>query len=79
MDAAIARLRDRGLLDGDSLTDEGHRVRRGIEAATDLAQQPVVDALAEGLDRTVDALGSWSEAVVARGWFPPDPSKRAAG
>ena len=44
MDAAIARLRDRGLLDGDALSAEGRRVRDGIEDATDRAQQPVVDA-----------------------------------
>jgi hypothetical protein len=38
-----------------------------------------VDALGPGLDRTVATLAGWSEAVVARSWFPPDPYKRAAG
>ena len=79
MDAAIGRLRTRGLLDGDGLSDEGRRVRAGIEDATDLAQQPIVDLIGDALDRTVDALATWSEAVVARGWFPADPYKRAAG
>ncbi|WP_433026511.1 SCO6745 family protein [Actinomycetospora sp. CA-053990] len=79
MDAAIGRLRRRGLLEGDALSDEGRRVRAGIEEATDLAQQPIVDLIGDGLDRTVDALARWSEAVVARGWFPADPYKRAAG
>ncbi|GAA4942551.1 hypothetical protein EV188_105230 [Actinomycetospora succinea] len=79
MDAALARLRARGLVDGDALSAEGARFRDGVEAATDLAQQPLVDALGDDVDRLVDTLGSWSEAVVARGWFPPDPYKRAAG
>ncbi|MDD7918930.1 SCO6745 family protein [Actinomycetospora callitridis] len=79
MDAAIGRLRRRGLLEGDALSDEGRRVRAGIEDATDLAQQPIVDLIGDALDRTVGALATWSEAVVARGWFPPDPYKRAAG
>lgn len=83
MDAAIGRLRTRGLLDGPPdhtvLSDEGRRLRAGIEDATDLAQQPIVDLIGDALDRTVDALATWSEAVVTRGWFPPDPYKRAAG
>jgi hypothetical protein len=79
MDAAIGRLRRRGLLQGDALSDEGRRVRSGIEDATDLAQQPIVDLIGDALDRTVGALATWSGAVVARGWFPPDPYKRAAG
>ncbi|MEJ2861974.1 SCO6745 family protein [Actinomycetospora flava] len=79
MDVALARLRARGLLDGDALTTEGRRLRDRVEEATDLAQQPLVDALGADLDRLVDALGTWSEAVVGHGWFPPDPYKRAAG
>ncbi|MEJ2889139.1 SCO6745 family protein [Actinomycetospora aeridis] len=79
MDAAIARLRGRGLLDGEALSAAGRRARDGIEEATDAAQQPLVDALGADLDGLVDTLGTWSEAVVARGWFPPDPYKRAAG
>lgn len=82
-DIALARLRARGLLDGGdgatTLSAEGHRLRDRIEEATDRAQQPVVDALGADLDRLVDTLGRWSEAVVARGWFPPDPYKRRAG
>jgi hypothetical protein len=55
------------------------RPRAARRRLADLAEQPIVDALGEGLDHTVGALGSWSEAVVARGWFPPDPYRRAAG
>ncbi|GAA4800103.1 hypothetical protein GCM10023200_41230 [Actinomycetospora chlora] len=79
MDAAIARLRGRGLLEGDALSAAGRRVRDGVEDATDRAQQSVVDALGDGLDRTVATLGAWAEPVLAHGWFPPDPYKRAAG
>ncbi|GAA4896849.1 SCO6745 family protein [Actinomycetospora straminea] len=83
MDAGIARLRERRLLEGTGagtrLSAEGRRARDAVEEATDRAQQPVVDALGTDLERIVPVLETWSEAVVARGWFPPDPYKRAAG
>lgn len=79
MDLALTRLRARGLLDGDALSEGGRRFRDQVEEATDRAEAPLLDALGADLDRLVDALGRWSQAVVARGWFPPDPYKRAAG
>ncbi len=79
MDAAFARLEARGLVANGALTPAGTGLRQEIETATDLAQQRVVDALADGFDELVATLGSWADRVVAAGWFPPDPYKRAAG
>lgn len=83
MDAAVTRLRARGLLDGDGdrtvLSPEGRRVREDVEDATDRGQRGVVEALGSALDPLVATLDAWSDAVVARGWFPDDARKRAAG
>jgi len=78
-DAALAQLRDAGLLDGDTLTPAGRAVRYDIEAATDRAQASVLDALGDELDRVITLLDAWSAACVAGGWFPPDTRKRHAG
>lgn len=79
MASAQSRLRDRGLLDGDALTDAGRELRRSVEQATDTAMAPVVAALGDRLDPVVARCEAWGAAVVARGWFPPDALKRAAG
>lgn len=77
--AALAGLRDRGLLDGETLTADGQAAREAIEDATDAMEQPVVDALGSDLDAIVDQLNTWGEACIEAGTFPPDPRKRAAG
>jgi len=77
--AALDRLRRDGLLDGDALTDAGRALRDDLEAATDLAQHSVVDALGDHLGPVTAALGRWSDACVAAGTFPPDFRKRHAG
>jgi hypothetical protein len=74
-----ARLEERGLATNGSLTDEGQRLRQEIEDTTDRLVQPVVDALGDDLPRLVDTLNGWSAQIVERGWFPPDPYKRASG
>ncbi len=79
MAAAQQRLRDRGLLDGDLLSEAGRAVRRQVEEATDRAMEPVVAALGDRLDEVVAQCDTWGEALVQRGWFPPDAYKRAAG
>ena len=69
----------RGLVRDDELTDAGRALREGVEEATDRLVAPAVDALGERLDDVVNRLEGWAEQVVASGWFPPDPYKRAAG
>lgn len=79
MAAAQDALRDRGLLDGEQLSAAGRELRERVEEATDAAMAPVVAALGADLDAVVDACTGWGDAVIDRGWFPPDPYKRAAG
>lgn len=79
MDAAAHALEARGWVADGVLTDEGRRVRRDLEEATDRAALAVVGALGDDLDRALPTLERWSQLVVEHGWFPPDPYKRAAG
>ena len=79
MDAAVARLTARGWVADGALTPAGRAARDAIEAATDLAQQRVLDALADELDELVGTLGHWADRVVAAGWFPPDPLQAGRG
>ncbi|MDN5860443.1 MAG: hypothetical protein L0H84_17695 [Pseudonocardia sp.] len=79
IDAAVARLRARGLLDGDTLSAKGLGFRSGLEAQTDAMQQSIVDAVGADLDALTKQLDGWSDALVAAGAAPPDPAKRAAG
>jgi hypothetical protein len=79
MASAQASLRERGLLDGDALSDAGRSVREQVERATDTAMAPVVAAMGDRLDDVAARCDAWGAALVERGWFPPDRSKRAAG
>jgi len=79
MQAGVEVLEERGLVDGGRLTQKGRDLREELESVTDRAEQTVVDSLGPDLDTHVERLGAWAEKVVDRGWFPPDPYKRAAG
>lgn len=79
MEAATARLTERGLLDGDGLSDEGQALRDRIEEQTEAQQAPVLAALGDDFEAVVGHCGAWSDQVLAQGWFPPDAYKRAAG
>ena len=77
--AVTMRLEQRGWVRDGALTDAGREQRRAVEAATDLAEQPVVEALGDDLPFIVERLDAWSARCVAAGAFPPDVLKRAAG
>lgn len=79
MAAAGAALEARGLMANSAITEDGRRLRREIETATDLSVAPTVDALGERLDPLVEQLSRWSQRVIDHGWFPADPLKRASG
>jgi hypothetical protein len=79
MDAATAVLTTRGLIADGALTAEGAALRDGIEEATDRLLQPVVDAIGDDFPGLLKLLDPWAQAIVDRGWFPPDPYKRATG
>lgn len=78
LDAATARLQQRGLLDGESLSSAGRTLREEVELATDRQCRPIVEALGDGLDELVERVGDWSAAVKeARGYPPSGPQDLA--
>ncbi|MFC7655539.1 hypothetical protein ACFQ34_07670 [Pseudonocardia benzenivorans] len=80
MDAAVGRLRARGLVDdAGGLTVAGSDYRHGLEEQTDAMQQSVVDAIGDDLPMVTAELHRWSDALVAGGAAPVDPAKRLAG
>ncbi len=72
LDAGMARLRGRGLIAGQSpaLTAKGRELRDSIEAATDVQQQSLLDAIGADFDRLIAILAPWSMAIVAADGFP---------
>jgi hypothetical protein len=71
LDAAEARLVERGLLAGGALTDEGRALRESIEAATDAQCAPMLDALGnDGLEELIGLLTPWGKAVRDAGGYP---------
>ncbi|SRR6266508_4279223 len=79
LDAAEARLRDRGLLDGDAASTEGHDVREAIERATDLQCRPAIEALGDDLDEVEAIVGPWDVAIRAAGGYLPSGPHELAG
>lgn len=77
--AGAAVLQARGWLRDGALTEDGRLVRHELEAATDIAQWRVVEALGGALDDVVSALEQWGERCVSAGLFPADVLKRACG
>lgn len=70
LEAACDRLRSRGLLDGDELTEQGRTMREEVDIATDAMERRLVDALGDDADRLFDLMGGWGEAIVATGGYP---------
>lgn len=68
------RLSERGLVDGEAVTDAGIEVREAIGVATDRGDEAVVAALADDLDELVGPVGPGAEQIVAAGGHPADPS-----
>ncbi len=79
MQAGTDRLVAQGRLEGSGLSAAGTEFRHGIEQITERSMTGVVAAIGDDLDALVHRLDGWSQAIIERGWFPPDPYKRAAG
>ena len=75
VDAAYARLEKRGLVHGTELTDAGRQLRADIERETDLATREVIERLGDQIDELFSIIEPWSQAIVAGGGYPVDPSK----
>ena len=71
LDAGIARLRDRGLFEGDPpvLSNGGRELRESIEVATDRQQVPILRAIGDDYDELLAILEPWAGLVVAGGGF----------
>ena len=83
LDDAHRRLEDRGLLEGDTLTDAGRAAREGVEEATDRGCQPALDALGDDLEELLAIVGPWGAAIREAGGYlsggPHDLAAAASG
>lgn len=75
VDAACARLTDRGLLGDGAMTDAGRELRARIERTTDDAARAVLDRIGDDADELFALLDPWSAAIVAGGGYPVDPTR----
>jgi hypothetical protein len=71
LDAGIARLRDRGLFEGQppALSNGGRELRESIEVATDRQQLPILRAIGDEYEELLSILEPWAGVVVAGGGF----------
>ncbi len=79
LDAAEARLRDRGLLDGGALSERGRAEREEVERATDRQCRPIVDALGDDFDELLGILSPWSAKIRQAGGYPASGPHDLAG
>jgi hypothetical protein len=73
LDAACARLTERGWIAGDALTDEGRTHREAIEQATDGTMRRAIDALGDDIDELIATLEPWGVAIRAAGGYVGGP------
>jgi hypothetical protein len=71
LDAAGERLRARGLVDDNGLTDEGRARREAVEIATDDQCGPAVAALGDDVSELLAGLEPWGAAIRAAGGYLP--------
>jgi len=74
VDAALERLRQRGVIDGDGFTPAGEELRAEIEVVTDRQERSIVEALGDDAEELFGFLEPWAKAIVAAGGYPSDPS-----
>jgi hypothetical protein len=70
LDAAEARLTERGWLADGAFTDAGRSAREEIEAATDAQAAVAVRALGDDVDTLFGLLEPWGATVIAAGGYP---------
>ncbi len=73
VDAAYARLTDRGLISDGALTSAGTELRDHIERTTDGSTRAVIDRLGDRAEELFGLLDSWSDAIVSGGGYPASP------
>ena len=75
---ATERLRSRGYVDGDALTDAGREVREAVESHTDDQMSRAIDALGTDADELFGYLEPWGRAVIdGAGYLRSSPADMA--
>jgi HrpA-like RNA helicase len=76
VDAARARLRERGLLDDEGqLTEAGRTFRSEIEHDTDLAEREILDRLGDRAAELFSLIQPMAKTIVENGGYPVDFSQ----
>ncbi|CAN5694837.1 hypothetical protein BH10ACT1_BH10ACT1_35860 [soil metagenome] len=70
LDAAVARLEERGLVAEDAFTDEGRKARGRVEELTDAQCRPILAALGDDLDELLGLLRPWGGQIRDAGGYP---------
>jgi hypothetical protein len=70
LDAAEARLVERGLVADGAMTDRGRDEREQVERQTDRQCRPMIEALGDDLDELVAILRDWSGQICGAGGYP---------
>ncbi|HMJ76877.1 MAG TPA: hypothetical protein VK507_12945 [Iamia sp.] len=79
LDAAEARLEDRGLVADGAFTEAGRAARETVERVTDAQCRPIVEGLGDDVDELLDRLTPWGDAVRAAGGYPASGPHDLAG
>jgi hypothetical protein len=75
LQAALDRLRTRGLIKDEGFTPDGEKLRARIEDDTDTSAREVIDRLGSRAPDLFALLEPWAKAIVAGGGYPRDPSE----
>ena len=73
LEAGEERLRERGWLAGETLSDEGREVREDIERATDRQMAPALAELGDDLDELLGVLKPWGVKIREVGGYVSGP------
>jgi len=79
LDAAEARLEERGLTAGGAFTDAGREAREEVERATDRMCRPIIEGLGDDVDELLAIVTPWGQAVQAAGGYPASGPHDLAG
>jgi hypothetical protein len=78
LDAGIARLTERGWIDGDAFTPAGHAAREEIEWRTDRQLRPAIEAIGDDFEELIEFLGPAGEMVRDAGGYLRTPAQLGA-
>lgn len=78
-DTAVAGLHERGLLDGDELSEQGRALRERIEVETDALLAPVLDAIGDDLTAVLETLEDWGRTIREGKGYPASGPHDLAG